>query len=108
VSIDPILRIVKRIEKPVVAISPIIGGQSVKGPAAKMYRELGIEPSALAVAQHYCGLATGFVLDHIDRQLEGEIRSLSMRTLVTNTLMNSHDDRKQFAMDVLNFIGRDL
>jgi hypothetical protein len=48
------------------------------------------------------------VLDHIDRQLEGEIRSLSMRTLVTNTLMNSHDDRKQFAMDVLNFIGRDL
>jgi LPPG:FO 2-phospho-L-lactate transferase len=108
VSIDPILRIVKRIEKPVVAISPIIGGQTVKGPAAKMYRELGIEPSALAVARHYCGLTTGFVLDHIDRQLEGEIRSLSMRTLVTNTLMNSHDDRKQFAMDVLNFIGRDL
>src|SRR5215207_5997131 len=108
VSIDPILRIVERIEKPVVAISPIIGGQTVKGPAAKMYRELGIEPSALAVALHYCGLATGFVLDHIDRQLEGEIRSLSMRTLVTNTLMNSHDDRKLFAMDVLNFIGRDL
>ena len=108
VSIDPILRVVKRIEKPVVAISPIIGGQTVKGPAAKMYRELGIEPSALAVARHYCGLATGFVFDHIDRQLEGEIRSLSMRTLVTNTLMNSHDDRKQFAMDVLNFIGRDL
>jgi LPPG:FO 2-phospho-L-lactate transferase len=108
VSIDPILRVIKRIEKPVVAISPIIGGQTVKGPAAKMYRELGIDPSALAVARHYCGLATGFVVDHIDRQLEGEIRSLSMRTLVTNTLMNSHDDRKLFAMDVLNFIGRDL
>ena len=108
VSIDPILRIVKRIEQPVVAISPIIGGQTVKGPAAKMYRELGIEPSALAVARHYGDLATGFVLDHIDRQLEGEIRSLSMRTFVTNTLMNSHDDRKRLAMDVLDFIGRDL
>ena len=108
VSIDPILRIVKRIEQPVVAISPIIGGQTVKGPAAKMYRELGIEPSALAVARHYGELATGFVLDHIDRQLEGEIRSLSMRTFVTNTLMNSHDDRKRLAMDVLDFIGRDL
>ena len=108
VSIDPILRIVKRIEQPVVAISPIIGGQTVKGPAAKMYRELGIEPSALAVARHYRDLATGFVLDHIDRQLEGEIRSLSMRTFVTNTLMNSHDDRKRLAMDVLDFIGRDL
>jgi LPPG:FO 2-phospho-L-lactate transferase len=108
VSIDPILRIITRIEKPVVAISPIIGGQTVKGPAAKMYRELGIEPSALAVARHYCDLATGFVMDHIDRQLEGEIRSLSMRTLVTNTLMNSHDDRKQFARNVLDFIERDL
>jgi LPPG:FO 2-phospho-L-lactate transferase len=108
VSIDPILRIVKSIEKPVVAISPIIGGQTVKGPAAKMYRELGIEPSALAVARHYCNLATGFVLDHVDRQLEGEIRSLSMPTFVTNTLMNSHDDRKRLAMDVLDFIGRDL
>ena len=108
VSIDPILRIITRIEKPVVAISPIIGGQTVKGPAAKMYRELGIEPSALAVARHYCDLATGFVMDHIDRQLEGEIRSLRMRTRVTNTLMNSHDDRKQFARNVLDFIERDL
>ena len=108
VSIDPILRVITSIEKRVVAISPIIGGQTVKGPAAKMYRELGIEPSALAVARHYCDMATGFVMDHIDRQLEGEIRSLRMRTRVTNTLMNSHDDRKQFAMNVLDFIERDL
>ena len=114
VSIDPILRVFSPLLKekgPGVrffAISPIIGGQTVKGPAAKMYRELGIEPSALAVARHYCALATGFVLDQVDRELEGEIRSLNMRTFVTNTLMNSHDDRKQFAMDVLDFIGRDL
>jgi LPPG:FO 2-phospho-L-lactate transferase len=108
VSIDPILRVLQRVEKPVVAISPIIGGQTVKGPAAKMYRELGIEPSALAVARHYCDLVTRFVFDEIDRQLEGEIRSLDMRTLVTNTLMKSHDDRKQLAMDVLNFVGADI
>jgi LPPG:FO 2-phospho-L-lactate transferase len=114
VSIDPILRVFSPLLKRegsglrFFAISPIIGGQAVKGPAAKMYRELGIEPSALAVARHYCDLATGFVLDHVDRQLEGEIRSLGMRTYVTNTLMNSHDDRKQFAMGVLDFIERDL
>ena len=108
VSIDPILRVVKSIEKSVVAISPIIRGQTVRGPAAKMYLELGIEPSALAVARHYCDLATGFVLDKFDEQLEGEIRSLNMRTLVTNTLMKSHDDRKQFAMDVLDFVGTNL
>ena len=108
VSIDPILQIVKRIEKPVVAVSPIIGGQAVKGPAAKMYGELGIEPSALAVARHYCDLVTGFVLDDFDKHLEGEIRSLNMRTLVTNTLMKSHDNRKQLAGDVLEFIGTNL
>jgi LPPG:FO 2-phospho-L-lactate transferase len=104
VSIDPILRVIPLLEKPVVAISPIIGGQTVKGPAAKMFRELGIEPSALAVARHYCDLADAFVLDSIDRELEGEIRRLEMRTLVTNTLMQSHVKRKQLAGDVLDFI----
>ena len=108
VSIDPILQVVRKIERPVFAISPILGGQTVKGPAAKMYRELGIEPSALAVAQHYCELLRGFVFDQVDEQLEGEIRSLNMRTFVTNTLMKSHDDRKQLAMDVLDFIGNNL
>src|SRR6185503_2850541 len=58
VSIDPILKIIPIKNKPVYAVSPIIGGETVKGPAAKMYRELGIEPSALAVANHYRGLAT--------------------------------------------------
>jgi LPPG:FO 2-phospho-L-lactate transferase len=110
VSIDPILRVISRWEweKPVIAVSPIIGGQAVKGPAAKMYRELGIEPSALAVANHYRGLATGFVLDQIDEQLEGDVMGLNMRTLVTNTLMNSLDNRSRLAKDVLNFIGTDL
>ena len=108
VSIDPILRVIKNIEKPVIAISPIIGGQTVKGPAAKMYRELGIEPSALAVARHYCGLAAGFVLDQVDDELESEVKNLGMRTLVTNTLMKSHDDRKQLAAEVLDFMGNNL
>jgi LPPG:FO 2-phospho-L-lactate transferase len=108
VSIDPILRVIKGIEKPVVAVSPIIGGETVKGPAAKMYRELGIEPSALAVARHYCDLISGFVFDELDKQLEGEIRSLNMRTHVTNTLMKSHDNRKQLAMDILSFLGTNV
>src|SRR5688572_16727678 len=108
VSINPILHVVKSIEKPVIAISPIIGGKTVKGPAAKMYHELGIEPSAVAVARHYCDLITGFVFDTVDRQLEGEIKSLNLRTFVTNTLMHSHDDRKQLASHILSFIGTDL
>ena len=89
----------------VVAVSPIIGGETIKGPAAKMYRELGIEPSALAVANHYRGLAGGFVLDTIDAQLSESVRGLNMQTLVTNTVMSSLDNRKQLANDVLHFIG---
>ena len=112
VSIDPILRVLFHLPigtgARVVAISPIIGGQTVKGPAAKMYRELGIEPSAAAVARHYCDFVTDFVFDTIDKQLDGEIRSLNMRTFVTNTLMNSHDDRKRLAGNVLDYIGTDL
>ncbi len=114
VSIDPILRVLSSLLRGegsgvrLVAISPIIGGQAVKGPAAKMYSELGIEPSALSVAKHYCDLATGFVFDKIDKQLEENIRSLNMRTLVTNTLMKSLDNRKQLASDVLDFLGNDL
>ncbi|HET6821640.1 MAG TPA: 2-phospho-L-lactate transferase CofD family protein, partial [Anaerolineales bacterium] len=108
VSINPILRVVKSIEKPVIAVSPIIGGKTVKGPAAKMYYELGIEPSAVAVARQYCDLITGFVFDTLDRQLENEIKSLNLRTLVTNTLMHSHDDRKHLASHTLSFIGKVL
>jgi LPPG:FO 2-phospho-L-lactate transferase len=108
VSIDPILSVIKGIDKPVIAVSPIIGGQAVKGPAAKMFRELGIEPSALAVANHYCNLVSEFVLDRLDEQFELNIRSLNMRTLVTNTLMQSLDSRNQLASDVLAFIGMDL
>ena len=110
VSVDPILRVISHWNrgKPVIAVSPIIGGQAVKGPAAKMYREMGIEPSAPAVAKHYHGLATGFVLDEIDKQLKGDIMGLNMRTLVTNTLMDSLDSRERLAKDLLDFIGTDL
>ena len=102
VSVDPILRVIKKINKPVVAVSPIIGGKTVKGPAAKMFAELGIEPSALAVAKHYQDLLSGFVLDNTDAHLSDKIET---RTLVTDTLMKSNTDRARLATDVLHFIG---
>jgi LPPG:FO 2-phospho-L-lactate transferase len=89
----------------VTAISPIIAGAAVKGPAAKMYTELGIRPSALAVAGQYRGLATAFVLDSVDHKLEDDIRKLEMQTLVTDTLMKNREDRRRLAEDVLHFIG---
>jgi LPPG:FO 2-phospho-L-lactate transferase len=67
-----------------------------------MYTELGIEPSALAVAEHYGNLLSGFVLDTVDGQLSDRIAAC---TLTTNTLMNNSSDRARLATDVLNFAG---
>ena len=108
VSIDPILAVCKSDcqsdlrTKTVIAVSPIIGGKTVKGPAAKMYQELGITPSASAVAEHYRGLLKGFVMDKVDSELAEKI---NVQTLVTNTRMNSITDRARLADDVLHFIG---
>ncbi len=107
VSIDPILAVVdirSALEaKSVCAVSPIIGGKTVKGPAAKMYTELGIQPTAFAVAEHYHGLLSGFVLDKTDKNLAKKIK---IPSLTTDTLMTSLTKRAQLAGDVLNFIRR--
>ena len=107
VSIDPILAVpgVKAAlsGRPVYAISPIIGGKAIKGPAAKMFTELGIRPTASAVARHYADLLKGFILDCQDRQEEEEIKVTGLRTLVTDTVMNTPLDRQRLAMEVLRF-----
>jgi LPPG:FO 2-phospho-L-lactate transferase len=93
--------------KRVVAVTPIIGGQAVKGPAAKMYAELGIEPSALAVARQYGNLLAGFVLDEIDQALAGDILELGVQPLVVDTMMKTLADRQRLAQHVIEF-GRNL
>jgi LPPG:FO 2-phospho-L-lactate transferase len=111
VSVDPILKLVspllsgEGVGVRVIAVSPIIGGKTVKGPAAKMYAELGIEPSALAVAGHYRNILTGFVLDNTDSLMESKTQELNIKTLVTDTLMNHLTSRARLAKDVLHFIG---
>jgi LPPG:FO 2-phospho-L-lactate transferase len=86
---------------PVVAVSPIVGGRAVKGPAAKLMAELGVEVSALAVARHYQGLADAFVIDHADAALKGDIEALGMQVLVTETIMRSRADRERLAREIL-------
>jgi LPPG:FO 2-phospho-L-lactate transferase len=116
VSIDPILAVpgIKDAilnssgEKQIVAVSPIIAGAAVKGPAAKMYAELGIDPSAKSVAQHYGskvkgGLLSGYVFDILDRDQENAIKALGLSTLVTNTVMMTTKDRVDLAKEVLAF-----
>jgi|SRR3990172_3895867 len=107
VSIDPMLALgdmrerLKR--KPVVGVSPIIGGQAVKGPAAKMLRELDYESSALSVAKHYADFLDMFVIDEVDGDQRLEIERLGVRVLTTDTLMKSVDDRARLAREVIAF-----
>lgn len=107
VSIDPVLLLPGvrplLVDKPVVAVSPIIGGGTVKGPAAKMFAELGIEPSALAVAEHYADFLSGFVLDKVDLGLD---EKMAIPTLVTDTIMKTAADRRRLAAEVLDFARR--
>ena len=86
---------------PVVAVSGIVGGAALKGPADRMLVSLGHEASALGVARQYAGLADLFVLDRIDAALEAPIRALGMRTLVTNTIMAGDPGRARLADEIL-------
>jgi LPPG:FO 2-phospho-L-lactate transferase len=87
--------------KTVVAVSPIIGGRTVKGPAAKMFLELGLLPSALTVAEHYGDLLSGFILDNLDSDLAD---LFSIPTVFANIFMKTHEDRINLAQDVLHLI----
>lgn len=86
-----------------VAVSPIVGGKALKGPAGEMLATLGHEVSALGVARLYHDFLDGFVLDRVDADLAPAIETLGPRTLVTNTVMGDADDRARLAHEVLAF-----
>ena len=111
ISIDPILSLaglrqaLRDSAVPVVAISPIVGGESLKGPLKKMLREMSVPTSASWIAEHYRDFVDGFVLDSADESLASEIESTGVATIVTNTVMNSLDDRVRLAQSCLEFIA---
>jgi LPPG:FO 2-phospho-L-lactate transferase len=105
-SVDPILAVpglrtaLQASSAPIVAVSPIIAGEAVKGPAAKIMRELGLAADSIAVARHYAGLIDGFILDTADAALGF---GLDVPFLVTNTMMRTLDDKIALARQCLDF-----
>jgi LPPG:FO 2-phospho-L-lactate transferase len=108
-SIDPILAIpdvraaVRDAAAPCIAVSPIIGGQAVKGPAAKLMAELGVIPGGPAIAAHYAGLIDGLVLDHADEAEAQGVERLGVAACITQTLMRDDADRVALARTALAF-----
>jgi LPPG:FO 2-phospho-L-lactate transferase len=88
---------------PVIAVTPIVGGKALKGSAGKIMRELGREPSALAVAGEYLRFIDGFVIDKEDAVLSEAVRSLGIDVMVSQTIMRTDEVRLSLARSVLEF-----
>lgn len=101
-AINDIREALLRTSAPVVAVSPIIAGHAVKGPAAKLMAELGLEVSALSIARHYADFIDVLVIDTSDEPLKGAIEALGVRAVVADTLMRGRGDRVRLARDIFN------
>jgi LPPG:FO 2-phospho-L-lactate transferase len=116
VSVDPILQLpgiyeaLQALDAPVVAVSPIVAGMAIKGPAAKMMAELDMPVTALAVAQHYAerypGLLDHFVIDPSDGTLGPDIARTGAEVAIAPTIMKTREDKQQLAKVTLQLVGR--
>ncbi len=103
VSIGAILAVrginsaLKKATAKVVGISPIVGGKTVKGPADKLMKALGIQPTALGVAECYRDFLDTLIIDRVDRALAPEIETLGIRPVVANTLMRTMANKVRLA-----------
>lgn len=110
VSVEPILALpgvrlaLQQSAAPVIAVSPIVGGKALKGPAAKMMQELQLPVSALQVAHFYRGLVDGMVIDVADETQRAAIEALDMACLVTPTVMKSLQDKTVLAEQLLHWV----
>jgi LPPG:FO 2-phospho-L-lactate transferase len=109
-SVDPILalpalrRALADCAAPVVAVSPLIGGQAVKGPTAKIMADLGMPLTQASIVRHYEGLIDGIMIDTVD---QSEATRLPVKTRTTRTLMSTLEDRERLAREAIRF-GHDL
>ena len=107
VSVDPVLAVqgvrqaIERFPGPRVAVSPIVGGRAVRGPAAKMMAELGEDSTAAGVARRYAGLADALIIDECDARLAGAVEAEGMAARVAPTVMTSDVDKTVLAQTAL-------
>ncbi|MDQ3871586.1 MAG: 2-phospho-L-lactate transferase [Chloroflexota bacterium] len=97
---------------PVVAISPIVGGRALRGPADQMFVSLGGDPSALGVARHYVEryprLLDALVIDRVDGDQARQVEATALAVMVTDTVMRVEADRRRLAAEVLGFADTQL
>jgi LPPG:FO 2-phospho-L-lactate transferase len=110
-SLGPILalpgvrRYLETFKGPRAAVSPIVAGAALRGPAAKIMAELGEDASCLGVARQYAGLCDYFLIDHQDAAMVPAIEDLGMKAVVTSIIMTTDDDKKALAQEILDLTG---
>lgn len=111
VSVGPILALpgvreaLRAAKAPVVAVSPIVGGAAIKGPAVPLMRAVGLEPTAVGVARAYDDLLDGIVIDQVDAALAPAIEAIGLRVAVTDTVMRSPAVKASLARTCLALAG---
>jgi LPPG:FO 2-phospho-L-lactate transferase len=110
-SVDPILAVpgvreaIQSFSGKRVAVSPIVGGRALKGPAAKIMLELGYEVSSLGIAHYYRGLCDILVIDEVDAGQAASIEELGFEVCVTPTVMNTLADKTALAETICRISG---
>ncbi len=108
ISIGPILAVpgvrdaLRQKRERIAAISPIVGGRALKGPAAHMMKSMKMQSSAAAVAQLYADFAGVFILDELDHKQADQVEALDLRAVITNTIMSGMRERKSLARAVVS------
>jgi len=108
-SIQPILSLpglvskLKELDKPIIVVSPIVEGQALKGPTAKMMQELNMECDVYGIAECYKDIANAMVIDHKDSGYVEKIEALGIKVCVSNIIMQSLQDRIDLAREVVQF-----
>ena len=110
VSVGPVLAVpgvfsaIERFIGPRIAVSPIVGGQALRGPAAKMLGELGEKVSCVGVAHRYVGICDVLLIDRVDAAHAEEITALGIRPYITDIVMNTDNDKTRLAEEVVRLI----
>ncbi len=111
-SVEPILNVrgmrdlLKKAIVPKVAVSPIVAGDALQGPTAKMFIELGTQPTAYEVAKLYRGVIDRFVIDRADEAQARSIKDLGLRVWVTDTITHNETERARLAQEIIEWAER--
>lgn len=114
ISIGPILKVrgvrdtLMKSNATKIAVSPLIGGKPLKGPADRLMKGLGLEPSSTEIANLYRDFLDIMVIDSSDSNEKDEIESLGVKTLITNTVMSDNQKSSELSKTILDFVGYEL